>query len=88
MATTTLPEVPVQERKKTTTKYVYFSAVARLMATARSKDDLGGKGAGLAEMTNAGLRPCRIHRAGPRPAGVHAGGGVSKRSTGSGGGIS
>ena len=43
MATITLPEAPAQtgkqetkqEAKKSTTKYVYFLAAARLMATAR-----------------------------------------------------
>jgi pyruvate,orthophosphate dikinase len=55
MATTTLPEVPVQERKKTTTKYVYFFGGGKADGNGKMKDDLGGKGAGLAEMTNAGL---------------------------------
>ncbi|MGA8500488.1 MAG: pyruvate, phosphate dikinase [Candidatus Sulfotelmatobacter sp.] len=55
MATTTLPEAPVQESKKTTTKYVYFFGGGKADGNGKMKDDLGGKGAGLAEMTNAGL---------------------------------
>jgi pyruvate,orthophosphate dikinase len=55
MATITLPEAPVQESKKTTTKYVYFFGGGKADGNGKMKDDLGGKGAGLAEMTNAGL---------------------------------
>ena len=55
MATTTLPEAGVQENKKTTTKYVYFFGGGKADGHGKMKDDLGGKGAGLAEMTNAGL---------------------------------
>jgi pyruvate,orthophosphate dikinase len=55
MATTTLPETGVQESKKTATKYVYFFGGGKADGNGKMKDDLGGKGAGLAEMTNAGL---------------------------------
>ena len=55
MATITLPEAGVQEGKKTTTKYVYFFGGGKADGHGKMKDDLGGKGAGLAEMTNAGL---------------------------------
>src|SRR6202453_1697067 len=55
MATITLPEAEVQESKKTTTKYVYFFGGGKADGHGKMKDDLGGKGAGLAEMTNAGL---------------------------------
>src|SRR5271166_2994628 len=55
MATTTLPEAEVQESKKTTTKYVYFFGGGKADGNGKMKDVLGGKGAGLAEMTNAGL---------------------------------
>ena len=55
MATTTLPEADVQESKKATTKYVYFFGGGKADGNGKMKDDLGGKGAGLAEMTNAGL---------------------------------
>ena len=39
----------------TTTKYVYFFGGGTADGNGRMKDTLGGKGAGLAEMTNAGL---------------------------------
>jgi pyruvate,orthophosphate dikinase len=55
MATVTLPEAQVQEGKKTSTKYVYFFGGGKADGHGKMKDDLGGKGAGLAEMTNAGL---------------------------------
>jgi len=55
MATLTLPETEVQEKNKNTTKYVYFFGGGKADGDGKMKDDLGGKGAGLAEMTNAGL---------------------------------
>src|SRR5437588_7776600 len=65
MATTTLPDTgiiqtkPAETRitatKPATTKYVYFFGVGRADGNGKMKDVLGGKGAGLAEMTNAGL---------------------------------
>ena len=55
MATITLPEVETQETKKTATKYVYFFGGGKADGNGKMKDVLGGKGAGLAEMTNAGL---------------------------------
>jgi pyruvate,orthophosphate dikinase len=55
MATLTLPETEVQEKNKNTTKYVYFFGDGKADGDGKMKDDLGGKGAGLAEMTNAGL---------------------------------
>src|SRR5271168_3790983 len=55
MATVTLPEADVQQNKKPTTKYVYFFGGGKADGHGKMKDDLGGKGAGLAEMTNAGL---------------------------------
>src|SRR5947209_18725884 len=36
-------------------QYVYFFGGGESEGTAEMKDELGGKGAGLAEMTNAGL---------------------------------
>jgi pyruvate,orthophosphate dikinase len=54
MATITLPEAGVQDNKKST-KYVYFFGGGKADGHGKMKDDLGGKGAGLAEMTNAGL---------------------------------
>src|SRR5438477_9372647 len=55
MATMTLPETEVQEKKKSTTKYVYSFGGGKADGNGKMKDVLGGKGAGLAEMTNAGL---------------------------------
>jgi pyruvate,orthophosphate dikinase len=60
MATVTLPEAEVQEAKKTpskqaATKYVYSFGGGHADGNGKMKDVLGGKGAGLAEMTNAGL---------------------------------
>src|SRR5882672_3304206 len=53
MATQTLPEM--QESKKSAIKYVYSFGGGKADGHGKMKDDLGGKGAGLAEMTNAGL---------------------------------
>ena len=60
MATITLPEAEVkqtktQDTKKAGTKYVYFFGGGKADGDGKMKDVLGGKGAGLAEMTNAGL---------------------------------
>src|SRR5271165_3876813 len=55
MATLTLPETEVDETKSSTTKYVYFFGGGKADGNGKMKDVLGGKGAGLAEMTNAGL---------------------------------
>jgi pyruvate, orthophosphate dikinase len=55
MTTITLPEAQGQESKKATTKYVYFFGGGMADGHGKMKDELGGKGAGLAEMTNAGL---------------------------------
>ena len=54
MATITLPEAGAQE-SKSSTKYVYSFGGGKADGNGKMKDDLGGKGAGLAEMTNAGL---------------------------------
>src|SRR3974390_2324207 len=54
MATITLPEAEVQD-KKSSTKYVYSFGGGKADGNGKMKDVLGGKGAGLAEMTNAGL---------------------------------
>ena len=62
MATMTLPETEVQESKKSTTKYVYFFGGGKADGNGKMKDVLGGKGAGLAEMTNArAARASGIH---------------------------
>src|SRR3979490_2559795 len=55
MATITLSEVEAQETKKSATKYVYSFGGGGEDGNGKMKDVLGGKGAGLAEMTNAGL---------------------------------
>ena len=60
MATTTLPDTEIieskpTESKPTATKYVYSFGGGKADGNGKMKDVLGGKGAGLAEMTNAGL---------------------------------
>src|SRR5438309_6378741 len=55
MATMTIPETDVQEKKMNATKYVYSFGGGKADGDGKMKDVLGGKGAGLAEMTNAGL---------------------------------
>ncbi len=55
MATQTLPETEMIESKPADTKYVYFFGGGKADGNGKMKDVLGGKGAGLAEMTNAGL---------------------------------
>jgi pyruvate, orthophosphate dikinase len=53
MATQTLPEVDTA--KKSAIKYVYSFGGGKADGNGKMKDELGGKGAGLAEMTSAGL---------------------------------
>jgi pyruvate,orthophosphate dikinase len=53
MATETLPDLNTS--KQTAIKYVYSFGGGNADGHGKMKDDLGGKGAGLAEMTNAGL---------------------------------
>src|SRR5262250_2056279 len=55
MATMTLPETEKKETKNSSTKYVYSFGGGKADGNGKMKDVLGGKGAGLAEMTNAGL---------------------------------
>jgi pyruvate, orthophosphate dikinase len=56
MATSTLPETDRQTTVPTaTTKYVFSFGGGKADGNGKMKDVLGGKGAGLAEMTNAGL---------------------------------
>ncbi len=47
--------MPTASSTSTPTKYVYFFGGGKADGNGRMKDVLGGKGAGLAEMTNAGL---------------------------------
>src|SRR5438132_6392056 len=55
MATITVSENHAAEPTTTATKYVYFFGGGKADGNGKMKDELGGKGAGLAEMTNAGL---------------------------------
>jgi pyruvate, orthophosphate dikinase len=56
MATQALPEAEVAVTSKTPTiQYVYFFGGGKADGNGKMKDELGGKGAGLAEMTNAAL---------------------------------
>jgi pyruvate, orthophosphate dikinase len=56
MATQTLPEAEIAvTSKKPTIQYVYFFGGGKADGNGKMKDELGGKGAGLAEMTNACL---------------------------------
>src|SRR5437588_10880176 len=55
MATTMMPETDVERTESKATKYVYFFGDGQADGNGKMKDELGGKGAGLAEMTNAGL---------------------------------
>jgi pyruvate,orthophosphate dikinase len=56
MATQTLPETSIgTTEKNSATRYVFSFGGGKADGNGKMKDDLGGKGAGLAEMTNAGL---------------------------------
>src|SRR5450631_3189004 len=55
MATQTLPETLGTSEKNSATKYVFSFGGGKADGNGKMKDDLGGKGAGLAEMTNAKL---------------------------------
>src|ERR1700726_2764899 len=63
MATSTISETEVRDSanggpkntRKSATKYVYSFGGGKADGNGKMKDDLGGKGAGLAEMTNAEL---------------------------------
>src|SRR5450631_2178824 len=55
MATQTLPETLGTSEKNSATKYVFSFGGGKADGNGKMKDDLGGKGAGLAEMTNAEL---------------------------------
>ena len=71
MATITLPETESQNKNKTTAKYVYFFGGGKADGHGKMKDELGGKGAGLAEMTNAGLPVPPIHDSDPGLPRIH-----------------
>ena len=55
MSTYTLPETQAEQAGISPVKYVYFFAEGKAEGNGTMKNELGGKGAGLAEMTNAGL---------------------------------
>ena len=55
MSTYTLPETQAEPAGVSPVKYVYFFAEGKAEGNGTMKNELGGKGAGLAEMTNAGL---------------------------------
>src|SRR5947199_8571532 len=55
MALQTLPDLADIATKKEAVKYVYFFGAGKAEGRGKMKEELGGKGAGLAEMTNAGL---------------------------------
>jgi len=48
-------QAPIQTKSETKTQYVYFFGAGAAEGNGKLRDTLGGKGAGLAEMTNAGL---------------------------------
>src|SRR2546428_8023575 len=55
MSTYTLPDTQKMPAGMSPVKYVYFFGDAKAEGNGTMKNELGGKGAGLAEMTNAGL---------------------------------
>src|ERR1039457_4363276 len=55
MSTSTIETEKMATPDKKAVKYVYFFGDNHAEGHGKMKDDLGGKGAGLAEMTNAGL---------------------------------
>jgi len=55
MSTETIPAPTPTKASAAPTKYVYFFGGGKADGNGKMKDELGGKGAGLAEMTNASL---------------------------------
>jgi pyruvate,orthophosphate dikinase len=55
MSVTQASDLQSKTATQTALKYVYFFGAGKADGTGKMKDELGGKGAGLAEMTNAGL---------------------------------
>ena len=72
------PTMEVETAKMATTpqagatKYVYFFGEGKADGNGKMKDELGGKGAGLAEMTNAGLPVRRALKRFPIAINVHS----------------
>jgi pyruvate, orthophosphate dikinase len=55
MSVTSASELQTKAAQQTGLKYAYFFGAGKADGNGKMKDELGGKGAGLAEMTNAGL---------------------------------
>src|SRR5215510_7858251 len=55
MSVTSASDLQSKAATQTAFKYVFFFGAGKADGTGKMKDELGGKGAGLAEMTNAGL---------------------------------
>src|SRR5260370_34165264 len=55
MSTITMPQEKIHVVPSTPTQYVYFFGGGKAEGNGKMKDVLGGKGAGLAEMTSAAL---------------------------------
>src|SRR6266705_1940489 len=55
MSATTLPQSKIHAVTTAPTQFVYFFGGGKAEGNGKMKDVLGGKGAGLAEMTNAAL---------------------------------
>src|SRR5215813_10005891 len=55
MSVTPASDLQSKTATKTAFQYVYFFGTGKADGNGKMKDELGGKGAGLAEMTNAGL---------------------------------
>src|SRR5690348_3949571 len=55
MSVTPASEPQSKTATETALQYVFFFGAGKADGTGKMKDELGGKGAGLAEMTNAGL---------------------------------
>jgi pyruvate,orthophosphate dikinase len=55
MSVTPLSKPELKSITQPQTQYVFFFGAGKAEGNGKMKDELGGKGAGLAEMTNAGL---------------------------------
>ena len=55
MSVTSASDLQSKSSTQTAFRYVFFFGAGKADGTGKMKDELGGKGAGLAEMTNAGL---------------------------------
>src|SRR5436853_7858521 len=55
MSVTSSSDLQVATKTQSGTQYVFFFGGGKAEGNGKMKDELGGKGAGLAEMSNAGL---------------------------------